>query len=281
MERALTRTTSFSCVALLLSALALPAQQPSQSTAATAALPSYDVVAIHENRSGSSNSSAHWGDDAYIAENTTLTFLLTNAYGIRQELMSGLPSWANSVHFNINAKISDPDIDAIKKLSREQRNAMIAELLKERFHLRAHIEPKTLPVYDLVIAKGGPKLKQNNTPLPTSFDAGKTQSGPPPGSISGTDTGVTAVAVPISMFAENLAFRLQRNVIDKTGLTGRYDIDLKWTPVELDGKTGGITDNVAPNLFTALQEQLGLKLEPSKGPVDALVIDHVEMPTEN
>jgi uncharacterized protein (TIGR03435 family) len=92
---------------------------------------------------------------------------------------------------------------------------------------------------------------------------------------------MTGVGIPMSMLAPNLAFVLERNVIDKTGLTGRYDINLKWTPTEQEGKTEGLTDNPAPDLLTALQEQLGLKLEPSKGPVDTLVIDHVEMPTEN
>jgi uncharacterized protein (TIGR03435 family) len=96
-----------------------------------------------------------------------------------------------------------------------------------------------------------------------------------------SDSGMTGTAIPISSLAGNLAFRVERNVIDKTGLTGRYDINLKWTPEDLEGKTDASADNNAPDLFTALQEQLGLKLEPSKGPVDTLVVDHVEMPTEN
>jgi uncharacterized protein (TIGR03435 family) len=165
--RALIRITSFTCVALLISAPPTSAQQSSQSAAVSAPLPSYDVVAIHENKSGSNMATARWGEDAFTAENTTLTFLLLNAYGIRREFISGLPSWANSAHFNVNAKISDPDPDAIKKLTRDQRRAMIVLLLRDRFHLQAHIEAKSLPVYDLVIAKGGPKLKENTTPHPT------------------------------------------------------------------------------------------------------------------
>ncbi len=225
--------------------------------------------------------SMRWGNDAFTATNTTLTFLLLSAYNIREDLISGLPGWANSFHFDINAKISDPDVDAIKKLSRDQRRAMIATLLNDRFHLRAHIETKTLPVYDLVIAKGGSKLKENAAPPAASLDPGAAPSSLKPGSFMISDSQMTGVAIPISVLVPNLGFQVQRNVIDKTGLTGKYDISLKWTPAELEGKTDTSTDNNAPDLFTALQEQLGLKLEPSKGPVDTLVVDHIEMPSAN
>lgn len=255
----------------------LLAQQSSHPAATASALPAYDVIAIHENKSGANMATVTWGDDAFVAENTTLTLLLLNAYEIRPDLISGLPAWANSVHFNVNAKISDADAGAIKKLSPEQGRAMIAELLKERFNLSAHIEPRTLPVYNLVVAKGGPKLKENDTP-PASLDEAGTSSGPHPENIWMSTTGITAVAVPISALAANLANHFQRSVIDKTGLTNRYDIHLKWRSDEQE--RAGI-DADAPDIFTALKEQLGLKLVPSKGPVDTLVIDHVEMPTEN
>lgn len=258
----------------------LPAQQPSKTVTATP-LPVYDAIAIHENKSAIMMSSARWGGDAFTATNTTLTMLLMDAYGIRQDLMSGLPSWARSFHFDINAKVSDPDPDVMKKLSREQRRAMMVTLLTDRFHLKAHIETKTLPVYDLVIAKGGPKLKENATPPAKNLDPGEKPSAHPPGSFMISDSEMIGVAIPISMLAPNLAFRVERNVIDKTGLTGKYDINLKWTPPQLEGKPSGLTDDPAPDIFTALQEQLGLKLESSKGPVDTLVIDHVEMPSAN
>ncbi|HEY5382224.1 MAG TPA: TIGR03435 family protein [Acidobacteriaceae bacterium] len=269
-----------SCLALgtLLSAtLPLSAQQPSPATAVAAPLPAYDVIAIHENRSGANMATVRWGDDAFVAENTTLTLLLLNAYDIRPDLISGLPAWASSVHFNVNAKISDADVGALKNLSPEQGRAMIAEILKERFNLSAHIETKSLPVYNLVVAKGGPKLKENDT-LSASLDAAETSSGPHPENIWMSTTGITAVAVPISALAASLADHFQRGVIDKTGLTNRYDIHLKWRSDEQE--RAGI-DADAPDIFTALQEQLGLKLVPSKGPVPTLVVDHVEMPTEN
>ena len=260
---------------LLAFALCLPsaatAQQPSTP------LPIFDVVAIHQNKSPTDNMSIRWGGDAFIANNITLTFLLMSGYNMREDLISGLPSWANSTHFDVNAKISDPDPDAIKKLTREQRRAMISALIADRFHLKTHIVTKTLPVYDLVIAKSGLKLKEVTPPSDNSAP-GKGPFNLKPGGFYTSDTQMTGLAIRISILAQNLAFSVERNVIDKTGLTGKYDINLKWTPTELQGKTD---DNNSPDLFTALQEQLGLKLEPSKGPVDTLVIDHVEMPSEN
>ena len=216
--------------------------------------------------------------DGISFTNMTLTDILLNAYFIRPELMSGLPHWADSTRFDINAKVSDPGINVLK-LPDEQFHAMMVAFLTDRFHLRAHIETKTLPVYDLVIAKSGIRFKENVAVPSSGEDSAHPNT--KPGTVLVNNNHLTAVGVPISNLATNLAFQVERNVIDKTGLTGNYDIDLKWTPHELEGKTDGLTDNNAPDLFTALQEQLGLKLEPSKGPVDALVIDHVEMPTEN
>jgi uncharacterized protein (TIGR03435 family) len=249
--------------ALLSTAPHLLAQQPSQTTAAATALPVYDVVSIRENKSSTNGMTIDPRGASFVATNVTLTTLLMNAYDIRSDLTSGLPGWANSVHFDVNAKVSDPDINALKNLSREQRRAMLITLLVERFHLKAHIETKTLPTYDLVIAKGGPRLKEN-----TSH----------PGSMIIYNSKITAVGFTISNLAANLAFIVERNVVDKTGLTGKYDITLKWRP---DDQESAGTDNNDPDLFTALQEQLGLKLESSKGPVDTLVIDHAEMPTAN
>ena len=219
------RSRSLAAGALFAAILPLVAQQPSPPAAPSTPAPTFDVVAIHQNKSAANISSVRWGGDALTATNTTLTSLLMNAYGIRDDLMSGLPGWANSTYFNINAKVSDPDPDVLKNLSREQRRTMMATLLKDRFHLQVHIETKTLPVYDLVIAKGGFKLKENATPPATSLEPGASPSTLKPGSfrISSSETTweMTGVAIPISMLAPNLAFRVERNVIDKTGLTGK------------------------------------------------------------
>jgi uncharacterized protein (TIGR03435 family) len=270
--------SSISVSALLAATLPLSAQQSPQATVAAAApLPVYDVVSIHENKSGSNGTSFDTEDATWVATNVSLASLLTNAYNIRSTLMSGLPKWASAIRFDVNAKISDPDIDVLRKLSKEQRSAMLLAFLSDRFRLKAHIETKTLPVYDLVIAKGGLKLRQNN-----SYPG---QSGDPSspdfkGTFRVRNSELTATGIPMSVFAYYFASRAGRTIIDKTGLKGKYDLSLKWTPDDQPVPDNGSGDR-APDLFTALQEQLGLKLESSKGPVDTLVVDHVEMPTEN
>jgi uncharacterized protein (TIGR03435 family) len=187
--------------------------------------------------------------------------------------MFGLPGWADSSRFDVTAKVSDPDLKALSHLSREQRQAMIAALLADRFHLKLHTEIKTLPVYELVVAKGGPRLKPTILPPPGAEN-------PDPlgyGNLDVHGTDITAAGVTLSDLAMNLTFPLDRTVRNKTGLTGRYDFQLRWTP---DGVVTGATD-APPDLFTAIQEQLGLKLQAAKGPVKTLVIDHVELPSAN
>jgi uncharacterized protein (TIGR03435 family) len=131
--------------------------------------------------------------------------------------------------------------------------------------LKAHTETKILPVYELVVIKGGPKFKQS---------AGDS-TGSRGTSIHNRE--LTAHDIPMRSFASTLEGQVHRTVIDKTGLEGSYDLTLKWSP---DDATSTQTDS-APIIFTALQEQLGLKLQAAKGPVETLVVDHAEMPSEN
>ena len=205
----------------------------------------------------------------------SLKHLLVISYGIREGLISGLPGWADSARYDVSAKVTDPDLKAMRRTSREQRQEMLAAILADRFHLQTHFEQKTLPVYELVIAKGGPKLKESAAqPSDANPNA--------PGNTNVRNTDMTATGVRLSELAGNLSFPLDRTVIDKTGLTGRYDFRLQWTDdnVANAAADAGAT-NAPPNIFTAIQEQLGLKLQPAKGPVKTLVIDHVEQPTEN
>jgi len=207
----------------------------------------------------------------YVARCTTLWGLIYNAYDVRsvQNHPPGLPPWADNDRFDVEAKANDDTVAAIKMLSNKEQieltRDMLRSLLADRFQLRLHYEPKVQPIYELVLAKGGSKLK----PLPPgqkpgwgNYDRGK----------------LTLRNNSIAEFANSLSFSnvVGRTVVDKTGLAGNYDIDLKWTPDDRQG-----TPDAGPTLFTALEEQLGLKLEPAKGPVDSLVIDHVEKPSEN
>jgi len=243
------------------------AQQPAPT------LPVYDIVVVKPNNSLSHGMSMDMDEATLRAQNVSLKHLLVNAYGIREGLMFGLPGWANSSRFDVTAKVSDPDLKTLRSLSRQQRQAMIAALLADRFHLKMHTEIKTLPVYELVIAKGGPKLKTTILPPPGAENSDPLGYG----NWDVHGTAMTATGVTLSDLAMNLTFPLDRTVINKTGLTGRYDFRLQWTP---DGVATAPTD-APPDLFTAIEEQLGLKLQAAKGPVETLVIDHVEQPTAN
>ena len=129
-------------------------------------LPVYEIVVVKLNNSLSHNMSVDMDEDTFRAKNVSLEHLLVNAYGIREGLMFGLPGWADSSRFDVTAKVANTDLKAFRSLSREQRQAMLAALLVDRFHLKIHTEIKTLPVYELVVAKGGPKLTASVIPPP-------------------------------------------------------------------------------------------------------------------
>ena len=255
-------------------------------------VPAYDVVSVKLNKSESGMVRIMSKADGYSASNVSLMMLVQGAYGSREDLISGAPSWANSARFDIDAKVAGSDVDALKKLSPEQRRLMLPPLLADRFKLKVHTETKQLPVYELVVAKGGSKLKEA-TPGDTYANGfkgpdGVGRAGPMrmgPGQLSGQ-------GLPVTSLANMLSQELHHTVIDKTGLTGKYDFELNWTPDQgsdpmFKGPDSGqhssdaAPDSSGPSIFTAVQEQLGLKLQSAKGPVETLVIDHVEMPSEN
>ncbi len=172
--------------------------------------------------------------------------------------------------------------NGLKALSRDQRratmHAMFQQLLADRFKLAVHWEMREFPVYALVAAKKGSILHETKNP------PGDTGTSSGDGNFSGKGLTLTEFAETLT---QELSRELGRVVIDKTGIQGRYDITLSWTPETNADCAGSSTDSTAPSpetgpsIFTALQEQVGLKLESARGPVEVLVIDHVEMPTEN
>ncbi|HWG16453.1 MAG TPA: TIGR03435 family protein [Acidobacteriaceae bacterium] len=207
--------------------------------------------------------------------------LFVQAYGlVLSDQIVGIPNWANSQRFDIEAKVADKDVEAFRKLTLDQICAMGRPILTGRFKFAAHEEKKILPLYALVVAKDGPKL----TPSTLSEDDRNAQTGmigmghvP---SASGTGSSMnelTARGVTMERLAAVLSQQgLGRVVLDDTGLTGRYDFKLAWAP---EAATTDSTDTPAPSIFTAVSEQLGLKLEPQKGPVSVLAISHIEMPS--
>jgi uncharacterized protein (TIGR03435 family) len=254
-------------------------------------VPAFDVVSVKPNKSDSGMVRIMGKPDGYSATNVSLKMLIQGAYGIREDLISGAPSWADAARFDIDAKVAGSDVEALKKLSPEQRRSILQPLLADRFRLKVHTETKQLPVYELVLAKGGSKLKEA-TAGDTYANGIKGPDGVGRGGMMRVGRGqLNAQAVPMTSLANMLSQQLHRTVIDKTGLTGKYDLELNWTPdqgsdpmfkgSEGSQRTDTALDTSGPSIFTALQEQLGLKLQSAKGPVETLVIDHVEMPSEN
>ena len=196
----------------------------------------------------------------YIATGLTLKTLIANAYDVPEFRVSGGPGWRDSDKFNIEAKVGialPPWPDSNKQL-----DLMLQSLLEDRFKLAFHRETREQQIYELVSAKGGAKLTLAKADESPGFEM-------LPGRIH-------SMAVPLEYLAGSLSYAMGRTVIDKTGLTGKYSYTVAYTPDDAPP-----ADTNGPSLFTALQEQLGLKLEPSKGPVEMLVIDHAEKPDAN
>jgi uncharacterized protein (TIGR03435 family) len=195
-----------------------------------------------------------------------LRSLIQIAWGISEgSRVIGGPAWIGNTAYNIDAKVGGDDVDRFARQSGAQRNRMLQALLRDHFNLTAHLDIRELPVYEMVVAKGGPKLKQA-----TADEASKKMMW-----LRDRDE-IDSVSMSLGSLPSLLSRELDRPVIDKTGLTGNYDFTLKFTPA-----VGAASDSEAPSIFTALQEQLGLKLEPAKDVLNVLVIDSVEKPAEN
>lgn len=236
----------------------------------------YDVVSIRPNNQGPGSVRVSTNLNVYAATNVSLIDLLQDAYHLQTNMISGEPKWADSARFDIHAKVLDADVEDLKKLTNEDRQRMLRGLLGDRFRLQAHTEVKMLPVYELVVvgngAKTGSKLKEiapedRNTPY----------NGVSSGGLSIHNGNLTAHYRSMDNFADSLSFQVHRTVLNKTGLPGYYNFQLSWTRDDAPAAE----DAAAPPLFTALEEQLGLRLVSTKGPVETLVVDHAEMPTEN
>jgi len=266
----------------------LMSDMSSKTPPADVKIPEYDVISVKPNKSDNHMIRIQNTADGFSMSGVTLKMLIAQAYGIRQDLIFGAPAWLDSDHFDFDAKVAGADVDTFKKLNRDQKRTMLMAALKERFKLTAHTESKVMPVYELQVAKGGPKLKETVVE-PKPVDAPASGPGGTPSITAGRRMTTSfsfgggrfqMTGAPISALANQLSGVEKRSVIDKTGLTGNYDIDLKWTPD--DAPPAAAADGDAPpSIFTALQEQLGLKLEATKGPVDTLVVDHAELPAEN
>jgi uncharacterized protein (TIGR03435 family) len=262
---------------------AIPAKPRLAFDAAPKPIP-FDVISIrmvHEDTRHFKPTFPRDGD-GMVLEYVPVGWIIRLAYGIdRDNRILGLPDWANENNwdnrYDIRAKVAESDLPAWKAMSDSERWQSVQQLLADRFQLKLHHETVQRPIYALVAGKGGAKIK----PIPPAPDSTR-------GGIELHAPGVTnfrhVTMDRLVQFLSGSYFGLGREVFDRTGLTGNYDFTLSYAPVKasVSASSTAASDPAAfPDIFTAIQEQLGLKLEPSKGPVDILVIDHVERPSVN
>ncbi len=261
-------------------------------------MPSFSVASVRPSRE---DEESHGGtnQDSYSAQRTTLKEVLAYAFGLGydQEL-SGGPSWMRNEKFDIQGKLDADESVAFKTMSRddreEQMRLMVQTLLKERFHLAYHFETREVPVYRLEIAKGGFKCPSDTTSPPAIADPSKPRfrwsaapapPPPPPGYVPPSPAEMARMQQamhmrtrgwPFWLLATTLSHQPELNgkpVIDDTGLDGSYDCQMVWS------REGSESPN--QYLFSAIQDQLGLKLTPSRGVIEVLVVDSIDQPSEN
>jgi uncharacterized protein (TIGR03435 family) len=282
--------------------LALGVLTAAQPLVQSPAPPTFEVASVRLNRDGNGLIAVGFEPGGrFRATNTPLRLLIRLAYQVQDFQIVGGPGWIDSERFDIVAKAEGvPPLPQIR--------LMLRSLLEDRFKLVARSETRELPIYALVIARADGKTRPELRPsgaecAPLTLWPGAPPPPPPPAGPANPGRGAprcpsmfvpgrtSARAVTMAQLATTLSQFVSRFVIDRTGLSGNFDFDLQWTPDQLPlGPPGGAVpgapgpppvDLNGPSIFTALQEQLGLKLEPQRGPVDVLVIDRAEQPTDN
>jgi len=267
------------CLALLLGGVAF-------GQAATKPL-EFEVASIKPHPPGDTSSSTNLVSGGINATNVTLRQLIVRAYDIQDfQLLAG-PAWINDDRWDIMARTpdfvmpQDPNnlSDQQRKTIQEQMQERLRSLLTERCGLAVRRETKEQPIYALTVGKNGPRLQ----PTKQTGSNNGTNTNMSNGRGTATFTGVT-----MAVLAQQLARRTGRPVVDNTGLPGKYDFKLEWTadvgqPGAVNGGGPGpnSSEPVGPTIFTAIQEQLGLRLESQKGPVEMIVIERVQKPSEN
>ena len=257
-------------------------------------LPSFEVASIKPNRSGRADVSTNWGADTCVVKNVTAKRLIAMAYGVMEkDQIAEAPGWTESDRYDINAKIEDSMTEKMRRLPLDQQGEqfrlLVRSLLEDRFQLRVSHATKDLPVFALVVAKNGPKLAP--TTLPPDDPANTRMRTPrflrTPASGQLVARGQAIVAL-LGMLSREVGGHV---VLDETGLKGEFDFKLQWTPetssptLATEGSQTSLaaspSETSAPSIFTALQEQLGLKLESRKAPRDVIVVTQIKKPSEN
>jgi len=260
---------------------ATPAQPVPTATAPVKPIP-FEVISIRKNIS-QRVSGLRFTPDGFATEGSSVLRLLSM---LGNADTAALPGWCSTERYDIAAKIAQSDIAAWQKLGYKERDLSIRTMLEDRFKLKWHMETKMEPGYELVIAKSGSKLKEA-TPDETYPNGPKLQDGTPRHGLDmsmsgGGISGFSGQAATMDQLTGQLRMFTRTPVVDKTGLTGTYDFTLNAAPQPM--LTAGDSDppvSDGPSLFSAVQQQLGLKLVPAKVPVETLVVDHIERPTPN
>ena len=276
------RVTVIIVVALVVGALATPAAQSAQTAASR---PSFDVASIRRNVSADQGASVRpLPGGGLTITNNTLFNIIRNAYNVQSVQIIGGPDWINRDRWDIVAKADGNPLPP-------QLMVMLQGLVAERFKADVRRETREIEVYALTVARADRRLGPQLTPSSVDCDAvaAAVRAGgtPPPARPNGLPTCgmrvtagyATAGGYAIADIARNLAGITGRIVVDRTELTGRFDMELKWTPDPLQASGPAASDTAS--IFTALQEQLGLKLEPQRTPTEVFVIYSAERPMED
>lgn len=270
----------------LACALTLFLVSPAASLAQPSArkLPNFDVVSIRPNKTGSGSISVSIDEDHFEMTNVTLAIMIRNAFDLKPAQVLNLPPWADSEHFDVKGKVIDGDIAALKKMTDDERRPMFQAMIKERFSLQFHMATKDMAVYELVVAKGGLKIPALPPQTESEKEAERGSDKMGRGSINmnrgAEGAHLTAKGITMARLAAVLSDRAGRPVLDQTNLTGDYSMELRWSPEDAASHPDD-AGNPLPSLFTALQEELGLRMVSSHGDVPTMVIDHVDRPSEN
>jgi uncharacterized protein (TIGR03435 family) len=276
---------ALAAAAICMSVIAVP-----HAHAQSAAPLSFDVASIKLNHGTPNLHFTPSPSGSLHVTSITIKDLINVAYEINDPQLVGAPDWVNTERCDIDAKLDDAAAQEEAKLSPAQRTARLhlrlQSLLADRFKLTVSHETKELPIFALVVAKGGPKFSPASPtpPVPGSHDPqappGRMAQGPMP-------TGQWLLMMngaPMSQLLLGLGGRPETAghfITDETGLTATYTFTMHWTPTNVSDAAAASSDPADVSIFTALQEQVGLKLEARKGPVPAIVVQHIERPTEN
>jgi uncharacterized protein (TIGR03435 family) len=236
-------------------------QRPHLPAMAADANPTFEVATIKPSRPDENGPGFHFQGSRFSAIHTSLCDLVNFAYGLQRRQMLGAPDWFTSERYDISAQPDGKGEPSIK-----QWQSMVKKLMADRFQLKSHYEKRELPVYLLTVAKSGPKLKKGDLNEPAGMAGGY-------GNLGATNATMADIA---ELLGHGF---LDRPVVDQTRLTGTFDLRMTWTPDQMQSATESA--DAPSDFFTAIQEQLGLKLISARAPVDVLVIDHVEKPSAN